>query len=110
MGCSSSSSSSAGQPKGKVIFGYWNMRGGSRGNTARYLLNYCGVDYTEKTYKVEETEWRQFKEANPNGIPFPNLPYIMDGATKVTESLAIQHYIAAKWKPELIGRTPQEKA
>ena len=110
MGCSSSSSSSAGQPKGKVILGYWNMRGGSRGNTARYLLNYCGVNYEEKTYVVGEPEWKTFKETNPSGIPFINLPYIMDGATKITESLAIQQYIAARWKPELIGRTPQEKA
>ena len=108
MGCSSSSN--AGSPNSKVIFGYWNMRGGSRGNTARYLLNYCRVDYTEKTYIVGEPEWKKFKEGNPSGMDFPNLPYIIDGDAKITESLAVQQYIAMKWKPELIGRNPQDKA
>ena len=42
-------------------------------------------------------------------MPFCNLPYIIDGKVKVTETLAVHQYIASKYKPELLGRTPQEK-
>ena len=41
----------------KLVLGYWNLRGGPRGNGARYLLNYCGADYTEKTYELDGGEW-----------------------------------------------------
>ena len=36
-------------------------------------------------------------------LDFPNLPYLMDGDFKITESEAIMKYIAAKWSPELLG-------
>ena len=42
-------------------------------------------------------------------MPFCNLPYIIDGNTKISETLAVHQYIASKYKPELLGRTPQEK-
>ena len=41
----------------KLVLGYWAIRGGPRGNGARYLLNYCGADYTEKTYAMDGQEW-----------------------------------------------------
>ena len=108
MGCSSSASaagtSNPGKSSRKVTFGYWNVRGGHRGNGTRYILNYCKVPYTEKTYTFGTNEW---PEAKPNlGMEFPNLPYIKDGDFKVTETLAVQQYIAMKWKPELLGATP----
>ena len=87
----------------KLVFGYWAMRGGTRGNGARYLLNYCGADYTEKTYNMDGVEWQQDK---PNLMPFCNLPYIIDGNVKISETLAVHQYIASKYKPELLGRTP----
>ena len=43
-------------------------------------------------------------------LDFPNLPYLIDGDFKLTETIAIQMYIAQKWKPELLGSTPQEHA
>ena len=39
-----------------------------------------------------------------------NLPYIIDGDYKLSETYAIHNYIAQKYMPELIGTTPQEKA
>ena len=91
------------QPGKKLELGYWAMRGGPRGNGARYLLNYCGADYTEKSYMMDGGEWQQVK---PNLMPFCNLPYIIDGNVKISETLAVHQYIASKYKPELLGRTP----
>jgi glutathione S-transferase len=39
-------------------------------------------------------------------MDFPNLPYLIDEDYKLTESMAIMKYIAAKWKPELLGANP----
>ena len=51
-------------------------------------------------------EWMGVKFTK--GLPFPNLPYFIDGDVKLTQSSAIQRYICSKWKPELLGRTPAE--
>jgi glutathione S-transferase len=45
----------------KVILGYWNLRGGCRGNPARYMLHYAGVPFEEKTYVLGEPEWARDK-------------------------------------------------
>ena len=85
------------------------MRGGHRGNGTRYLLNYCGVNYREETYDcVPNSEWGKNKDSL--GLNFPNLPHIVDGDFNITETIAVQEYICMKWKPELLGRTPQEQA
>jgi glutathione S-transferase len=44
------------------------------------------------------------------GLDFPNIPYLMDGDFKLSESLAIHRYIADKWKPELLGTDPKHRA
>ncbi|KAK3609069.1 hypothetical protein CHS0354_011827 [Potamilus streckersoni] len=44
---------------------------------------------------------------NSLGLPFPNLPYYIDGDIKVTQSNAIIRYIARKH--DLLGKTEQEK-
>mmetsp|Transcript_22366 Transcript_22366/g.34626 ORF Transcript_22366/g.34626 Transcript_22366/m.34626 type:complete len:138 (+) Transcript_22366:228-641(+) len=44
------------------------------------------------------------------GLDFPDLPYFIDGEVRITEAVAIQKYIAAKWGPKLLGRTPAERA
>ena len=41
---------------------------------------------------------------------YPNLPYLIDGDFTLTETAAIMKYIARKWKPELLGTTPEEFA
>ena len=41
----------------KITLGYWNLRGGCRGNPARYLLHYAGIPFEEKTYIIGEPDW-----------------------------------------------------
>ena len=55
------------------------------------------------------TDWKDDK-ANDE-LAFWNLPHIIDGKTKITESVAVHQYIAMKGnRPEVLGKTPQDKA
>jgi glutathione S-transferase len=42
------------------------------------------------------------------GIEYPNLPYLFDGETKLTETIAIMQYIAKKYRPSLLGNSAAE--
>ena len=44
------------------------------------------------------------------GLDFANLPYLIDGELKLTETAAIHRYIANKYAPELNGITIIDKA
>ena len=48
----------------------------------------------------------------PNlGLDFPNLPYLVDGEVKITESHAIIRYISNKWGgADFSGKDPKDKA
>ena len=70
----------------KLILGCWNIRGASRGNPARYLLSYAKADWEDKQYTFGQQEWSQ---AKPTLMPFANLPHIIDGNFKVTETIAV---------------------
>ena len=78
-------------PSGKITLGYWNLRGGPRGNVARYLLAYSGADWNERTYTLGQEEWKNDKDTV---MDFANLPYIIDGDFKVSETYAVHNYIA----------------
>ena len=60
MGCGSSAATSgASNPskpkKGGVVLGYYSLvRGGPRGNMTKYVLNYCGVQYTDVKYPITD--------------------------------------------------------
>ena len=43
-------------------------------------------------------------------MPFADLPYLIDGDFKLSETYAVHNYIAQKYCPELIRETPQERA
>ena len=43
------------------------------------------------------------------GLEFPNLPYLVDGELRMTESFAIYLYLMNKYVPELLGKTEQIK-
>jgi len=59
------------------------------------MLEYLGMDYDKKVFNnLEKETWFQVKFTM--GIEFPNLPYIIDGDVKMSESMAIMKYIARK--------------
>jgi len=41
-------------------------------------------------------------------LEFPNLPYLIDGETKITETIGIMQYIAKKYRPALLGANAAE--
>lgn len=43
-------------------------------------------------------------------FPDVNLPYIIDGDLKLSQTLVVQHYICNKWCPALLGDTPEKRA
>lgn len=40
---------------------------------------------------------------------FPNLPYMVDGDKKLSETYAIHEYLAEKYRPDLLGRNTVER-
>ncbi|KAL7985207.1 hypothetical protein Chor_003777 [Crotalus horridus] len=81
-----------------MVLGYWDIRG--LAHSIRLLLEYTGTPYEEKLYRCGEapdydkSQWIDEKEKL--GLDFPNLPYLIDGKTKLTQSNAIIRYIARK--------------
>ncbi|CAG2177630.1 unnamed protein product, partial [Oppiella nova] len=61
----------------------------------RLVLAYAGVDFVDKRYESSERDvWLSDK---PNlGLDFPNLPYYMDGDTKMSQYMAILRHVARK--------------
>jgi len=89
-----------------VTLGYWAIRGLAA--IPRLLLAYTGTPWTDKLYKTPE-EWGADKEAL--GLAFPNIPYLIDGDFKLTESRAIALYIIRRsGHNELLGKDPKETA
>ncbi|KAM7171475.1 glutathione S-transferase Mu 1-like [Macrochelys suwanniensis] len=91
-----------------VVLGYWDIRGIA--HSIRLLLEYTGTAYEDKMYSCGEapdydkSQWINEKEKL--GLDFPNLPYLIDGKNKLTQSNAILRYIARKHK--LCGETEEE--
>ena len=78
--------------KDKVLIGYWGIQG--RAHSAKLLLAYHKVDWDEKVY-TDPQEW--FGTDKPAlKSDFPNLPYIKDGDTVITETVAVLQYAAYK--------------
>ncbi|MEQ2266033.1 Glutathione S-transferase Mu 2, partial [Xenotaenia resolanae] len=77
----------------------------------RLLLEYTGTNYKDKFYVCGEAPdydkscW--FGEKEKLGIDFANLPYLVDGDRKITQSNAIMRYIARKHN--MCGETEDEK-
>ena len=110
MGCSSSNDASAvsGKSTKKMTLAFFDVRGGATGMVSRYLANYCNVPYEMKSYIWADPELKALK-AN-HEYAWLNLPHVVDGKTTISESIAVHMYIAAKGRPEMLGKTPQEKA
>ena len=97
---------------GKLVLGYWDIRGLAQ--PIRYLLAHIGLDYEDKQYFYGEAPgfskdaWFSVKASS--GFDFPNLPYLIDGDLKITESHAIYRYLCNKYRPELLGKSVADKA
>jgi len=85
--------------------GYWTIRG--LAEPIRALLAYVEADYEEVTYDCGDAPdfdrscWMDVKFTL--GLEFPNLPYLMDGDVKLTQTVAIMHYLSNKY-----GLAPKE--
>ncbi len=86
------------------------LYGGRMGSSLRchWTLEEAGAEYESVPVNMKEREHKQpkFLKLNPNG----QVPVLIDGDFVLTESIAINHYIAEKFKPSLAGSTPVEKA
>ena len=89
--------------------GYLNTR--CLASSIRLLLNFLKIDFEDKMYPNHidnRKEWLDHK--NNLGLSFPNLPYLVDGDFQMTEHIPIHEYIAEKFRPELLGRSVEERA
>ncbi|XP_006899380.1 PREDICTED: glutathione S-transferase Mu 1-like [Elephantulus edwardii] len=92
-----------------MTLGYWDIRG--LAHAIRLILEYTDSKYEEKKYKLgdapdyDRSQW--LNEKFKLGLDFPNLPYLLDGAHKITQSNAIMRYLARKYN--LCGETEEEK-
>uniref|UniRef100_A0A8D2D0M6 Glutathione S-transferase n=1 Tax=Sciurus vulgaris TaxID=55149 RepID=A0A8D2D0M6_SCIVU len=92
-----------------MTLGYWDIRGLT--NPIRLLLEYTDSSYEEKRYTMgdapdyDRSQW--LDEKFKLGLDFPNLPYLIDGVHRITQSNAILCYIARKHN--LCGETEEEK-
>jgi len=83
-----------------ITFGYWAPRG--KGELVRLILEYTGVKYHDKFYS-SPAEWFG-ADRDTLGFDFPNLPYFIDGDTKITETNAlIVHTVLKADRPDLLG-------
>lgn len=94
---SSGKAASAEDLSTRPVLGYWKIRGLAA--QIRYMFYFLNVDFEDKLYEVhgETPDWDRSEwldEKFSLGLEFPNLPYLIDGETKITETVAIMQYIA----------------
>lgn len=90
-----------------VKLGYWGIRG--RAHVPRLLLAYTKTQWEEVAY-TDPAQWFGNDKLNL-GLDFPNLPYLIDGDLKISESDAIARYIVARaGSQELLGKNIQDAA
>ncbi|CAL8088609.1 unnamed protein product [Orchesella dallaii] len=81
-----------------VVLAYWDIRGLAQ--PIRLLLEYTGTEWEDKLYACgpaptfDKTCWFGIKESL--GLDFPNLPYLIDGDVKLSQTNAILRYVARK--------------
>ena len=87
------------------VLGYWSIRG--RAQPIRLLFEYLQVQYTEKRYK-DPAEWFERDKVGLE-LDYPNLPYLIEGTAKLTETFTIMKYLCLKHnRADLTGRTADD--
>ena len=75
---------------------YWEVR--ARGEIPRYLLRYSGETWTDDRLPITKEGMARWRAERYNlGLDLPNLPYLVDGDIKITQSLAIIRYLGRKF-------------
>ena len=93
-----------------VTLGYWKIRGLAQ--PIRLQLKYLGIDFEDVHYvqggppDYDRSSWLSVKETL--GMQFPNLPYLIDGDLKLSQSAAIMKYLSRK-AGKLLPTTEQEQ-
>lgn len=72
-----------------------------------WMLEELGLNYEPVKINMREKEHKSeaFLKLNPNG----KIPCLTDGDFVIWESTAINHYLAEKYSPELLGSTPETR-
>lgn len=94
----------------KITVGYYDARG--RAESIRLTLKYAGVDFEDKRYTFDmanrlASDW--FKVKPTLGLDFPNVPYLMDGDVKLTQTLAILRYLGRKYHLDGTNETERNR-
>jgi len=90
----------------KLTLGYWGIRG--RAGLDRTMLAFCELPFTNKIYS-NPVDWFG-KDKQELNTDFPNLPYLIDGETTITEAKAIVKYIAIRAnRRDLLGGSDDKK-
>eukprot|EP00915_Cephaloidophora_sp_WS-2016_P000949 GHVH01001247.1.p1 GENE.GHVH01001247.1~~GHVH01001247.1.p1 ORF type:complete len:261 (+),score=30.41 GHVH01001247.1:43-825(+) len=106
----------------KITLAYWDIRG--LGNGPRQLCEYLEVPYEDVRYSIKPKDdgsydmssynpWFEYKKDHLKEFPFHlNLPYLINGDTKLVQTRAILYYIAEKFgRPSTMGgTTPENRA
>jgi len=73
---------------------YWDIRG--LGEPSRLLLRYAEADWIDNRRAFSSSDdWKAEKFSL--GLDFPNLPYLIDGNVKLSQSVAIIRYLGRKY-------------
>mmetsp|Transcript_61066 Transcript_61066/g.108691 ORF Transcript_61066/g.108691 Transcript_61066/m.108691 type:complete len:248 (-) Transcript_61066:38-781(-) len=93
---------------GKITTVYWNICG--LGQTPRYVLEMAGVEYADVRLHwgpglpgTDEYKqmWMAKKRKIGEQVLFPNLPYLIDGDVKISQTNTILKYLGRKF--DLMG-------
>jgi len=88
-----------------MILGYWAIKG--RAEPILCLAAHLGINIVEKRY-TEVEEWNT--DIQNKIVDLPNLPYLIDGDVKLTQSHVIATYLCEKaGKQEIFGKTTADK-
>ena len=83
---------------------YFNILG--RGEPIRMTFAACGVEYDEESVPYGDMKG----QAGSADWPFGQAPVLRTQGSTLTQMTAIMRYVAARFKPELLGTTLEEKA
>ncbi len=81
---------------------------GSSAGRCYWALEEAGLAYEVKPidFRAADHKKPEYLAMNPNG----KVPLLVDGNLRLWESMAINFYIAEKYKPVLLGKSLEEKA